>query len=1293
MDSDSKKRLRSDDSPDSSSEGNRNKALSESSVYSKSSRSLHPPFPIPSLQDSSSGPLKKPKLWDYDHKKSSQSIQSGMLQCIKMIQDFIKHNDYNSLLSSLRKLANELTMSNDEQLSILPVDLLVDSMVNSLNLLENPEIALQAIICINYLLESNHSAVIAFVKAGTIGQLTSKVMNIDYIDVAEFAVKALEKISSEFPTEVLREGFLAGIFPVLNFFEQGVQKKILGIVLNIAKGISSQDDFLNYVLPCIPAVIGLLENKGRDFLHQIEKSIEIMTALNESTRMVGIEDALSAIVTEQKLIPLLFTSLNEQPVITVKVLKLFSCMCRNSLGLTMEFFLDGAVFMRNVMEKGIHEGNCLIVTESLQLINSIIPNDHDRTRTQYFSENNEFLIQILDIAIPRIAAIFEILTKKNVKILYLDIIYNLIAHSPPQVIASYSEYSQFLSSLLVEKDSSILKSALKIINMLYEKIPEQISTSFIRGGVVQRFKALKYPENLRNVTEDKYSDPLEFEHFLVNYRRSRAYSEHQEHSSSHSRPRLLSECRDNNYDQKKEIISMSKSVLDKHNNCHNHSALTTMKVLKNLTGELEKLDSDNANEIWKELGQVIDELTPTAFEFSSSLLGDCIWNWMTSKKEGKFSIARYHNFIGFLSQHCKNGQLYFAKVLLLVMNTFGYLETITSGHEKQSSRHSQQKIRISMQYAPEEEVSDQIATRHNYFSSIGKFSISPDSSCPISTLKSMIARVENKDDFSFFKEAIKDEPMELEEDHTANLIKIRLFFNDRELTDDMSAGDAFTSCAEGKILKFQYCNLNTVSQYISKEQEIFQEFIYICSHVGIPSDMPVYPYLRLLKFLFCSSYSNPFASHSIHSNILRQPLVNYISPKLNSIAFKCFQEPISLSRRNLPQWLRDMPKHSWFLFSYSTRLKILDNFRFIQNDSYRLPRQKLRVDRENILEGAMMIMNDTSLLQQGILEIQYDNEVGTGNGPTLEFFTLVSEEIRKLPIWRNSTMLFPAPEEVTRTEYFKFIGKVIGKSIIDRRYVELPLSRVFWKLVLKQKVTIQDLYYVDLELFRTMSGLQELTKQYKANPEIVKYNGSTVEEMYLFFTLPGYCSIELIPNGKHVPVTIENLEEYINLVTQHTLLQVSQISAFKDGLSSLIPLEILLGFSSEELEEIVCGSCEEVWDLDILKASIKPAHGYTESSTTFQSLLTIMSEFTKAQQHKFLQFATGCPRLPLGGFFGLVPCLTVVRKEEGEEADKYLPSVMTCQNYLKIPNYSSETILRKNLNLALEEGYQAFHLS
>ena len=59
----------------------------------------------------------------------------------------------------------------------------------------------------------------------------------------------------------------------------------------------------------------------------------------------------------------------------------------------------------------------------------------------------------------------------------------------------------------------------------------------------------------------------------------------------------------------------------------------------------------------------------------------------------------------------------------------------------------------------------------------------------------------------------------------------------------------------------------------------------------------------------------------------------------------------------------------------------------------------------------------------------------------------------------------------------------------------------------------------------------------------------------------------------------------------------------------------------------------------------------------------------RGERRLLLRFLTGSPTLPSGGLSRLQPPLTVVRKEAEAplRPDDYLPSVMTCANYLKLP--------------------------
>ena len=48
---------------------------------------------------------------------------------------------------------------------------------------------------------------------------------------------------------------------------------------------------------------------------------------------------------------------------------------------------------------------------------------------------------------------------------------------------------------------------------------------------------------------------------------------------------------------------------------------------------------------------------------------------------------------------------------------------------------------------------------------------------------------------------------------------------------------------------------------------------------------------------------------------------------------------------------------------------------------------------------------------------------------------------------------------------------------------------------------------------------------------------------------------------------------------------------------------------------------------------------------SIRMLYEVMSEYNREEQRQFLQFVTGCPRLPVGGFKALSPPLTIVKKD------------------------------------------------
>lgn len=162
----------------------------------------------------------------------------------------------------------------------------------------------------------------------------------------------------------------------------------------------------------------------------------------------------------------------------------------------------------------------------------------------------------------------------------------------------------------------------------------------------------------------------------------------------------------------------------------------------------------------------------------------------------------------------------------------------------------------------------------------------------------------------------------------------------------------------------------------------------------------------------------------------------------------------------------------------------------------------------------------------------------------------------------------------------------------------------------------------------------------------------------------------------------------------------AQLTAFTNGLKTIVPVQLLAPFSaSGELETLICGQTswnEEEWrDTEHLAEVIKAEHGFHKNSKAFRFLLRYITEIEPGTRANFMAFLTGSPRLPIGGFGALVPRLSVtLKKPDSPERspDDVLPSVSTCQKNLKMTDYSTYEALKAKFDIAVAEG-RGFALS
>ncbi|KAI9673009.1 MAG: Ubiquitin fusion degradation protein 4 [Caeruleum heppii] len=491
-----------------------------------------------------------------------------------------------------------------------------------------------------------------------------------------------------------------------------------------------------------------------------------------------------------------------------------------------------------------------------------------------------------------------------------------------------------------------------------------------------------------------------------------------------------------------------------------------------------------------------------------------------------------------------------------------------------------------------------------------------------------------------------------------------------------------------------------------------------------------------------------------------EPVAQFVNTKLTAKLNRQLEEPLIVASSCLPSWSEDLARLYPFLFPFETRHLFLQSTSFGYSRSMtrwqnsqstsdsrqtrhrderpflgRLQRQKVRISRSRILESAVKVM-ELYGASPSVLEVEYFEEVGTGLGPTLEFYSTVSKELskKKLKLWRENESsdcdeyafgrrgLFPAPLSSDQAEtengkkvlhLFRILGKFVARSMLDSRIIDVSFNPTFFRVgdrsltvapSLATVATVDENLANSLKLLRCFANAkQALDKSSRLSPmekvraaSNIEIHGVHVGDLGLDFTLPGYPSIELIPNGSNFSVTIDNVGLYVEKVIDLTIGSgvQKQIDAFRAGFSLVFPYSALKAFTPAELV-MLFGRVEEDWSLETLMDSIKADHGFNMDSKSVKNLLQAMSELSPPQRRDFLQFVTGSPKLPIGGFKSLTPMFTVVCKpsEPPYASDDYLPSVMTCVNYLKLPDYTNLDIMRSRLNVAIQEGQGAFHLS
>lgn len=328
------------------------------------------------------------------------------------------------------------------------------------------------------------------------------------------------------------------------------------------------------------------------------------------------------------------------------------------------------------------------------------------------------------------------------------------------------------------------------------------------------------------------------------------------------------------------------------------------------------------------------------------------------------------------------------------------------------------------------------------------------------------------------------------------------------------------------------------------------------------------------------------------------------------------------------------------------------------------------------------------------LDINFKGESGIdAGGVTREWYQVLSRQMFNpdyalfTPVASDETTFHPNRTSYINPEhlsFFKFIGRIIGKAIYDGSYLDCHFSRAVYKRILGKQVSLKDMENLDLEYFKSLMWMLE--------------NDITdvITEDFLVETddYGEHKIIDLVPNGRNIPVTEENKNDYVKLVVEYRLTtSVSeQMDNFISGFHEIIPKDLVSIFGEQELELLISGLPDI--NVDDWKNNTT-YNNYSPSSIQIQWFWRAIKSFDNEERAKLLQFATGTSKVPLNGFKELSgangTCKFSIHRDYGS-TDR-LPSSHTCFNQIDLPAYESYETLRGSLLLAFTEGHEGFGLA
>jgi hypothetical protein len=331
----------------------------------------------------------------------------------------------------------------------------------------------------------------------------------------------------------------------------------------------------------------------------------------------------------------------------------------------------------------------------------------------------------------------------------------------------------------------------------------------------------------------------------------------------------------------------------------------------------------------------------------------------------------------------------------------------------------------------------------------------------------------------------------------------------------------------------------------------------------------------------------------------------------------------------------------------------------------------------------------SGMLDAGQLRAFRVNFSGEGSddygGPYREVFSHVCSELESdvLPL------LIPVPNKKSETgenrdcfifdprrkdedlKYYRFIGQLMGIALRCSITLSLRLPSFFWKFLLGEPFDRDDLLAFDAQMVMSADSILACNEEEYDSFELTWRTLNSADE-----------EIDLIPNGRRIPVAYEERHEFVERMIYARMTESNkQMAAVKAGLGVIVPLAPLLCFTWQELEERIVGRHDI--DVDLLM-SHTVYDGVNPEAQYVRYFWRVLRRFTPELRCRFLQFVGSRARLPvIGGEWGMPFKILPPPPGSFRNPDAVAPLSQTCFFSLSLPAYTTEEIMYRKLEYAI----------